>query len=171
MARRTFYAHYDDKDALLAAVVNELLADLDERLVDLIPDDLRQGRGAVIREMFAHGQAHRDVYRMVLAGAANGTGLRMLANALSDRVEAALRKQAATLNLEPRLPIDFIARSFVGQHLTLLRWWLDHQASYTLEEMTAMRLAVLVHGEAWAQGYGGDGPPFLTDDHRADVEG
>jgi AcrR family transcriptional regulator len=163
MARRTFYAHYVDKDALLGAVVDELLADLDARLLEVTPADLRQAQGAVIREMFAHGQSHRDVYRMVLSGAGNGTGLRTLANALSDRVEAAIRRQVATLGLQPRLPIDFIARTFVGQHLTLLRWWLDNQALYTLEEMTAMRFAVLVHGETWAQGFGGDGPPFMVE--------
>jgi AcrR family transcriptional regulator len=152
IARRTFYAHYVDKDDLLRAIVNELLADLLTN-IDAQPTDMRSLRGTVVKQMFAHGQDNRDVYRVILAGAGGGLGLRLLANTLSDHATAIFNEQCQTLDVTPRLPIDFVARSFVGQHLTLLRWWLDAQTEYTLNEMTAMRVETLIHGEAWALGF------------------
>ena len=152
MARRTFYAHYVDKDALLTSVVQELLDELQERVADLIPDDLRDAQGDIIRAMFAHGQDNRDVYRMVLAGAGNGIGLRMLSNTLSQLVQDAFTRQQLVVGVTPRLPLDFVARCFIGQHLTLLRWWLDTEL-YDLEQISAMRRAMWLHGELWALGF------------------
>lgn len=153
IARRTFYAHYVDKDNLLRAIVDDLLADLINSIGALQPIDMRNPRGAVIRQMFAHAQDNREVYRVILAGAGNGLGLRLLANTIADHATGIFTAQCQQLGLTPRLPIDFIARSFVGQHLTLMRWWLDGQNDYTLDEMTTMRLETMIHGEAWALGF------------------
>ena len=152
MARRTFYAHYDGKDDLLRSVVNELVGDLTHRLAEISSPAGHPIGDAVVKEMFAHGESHVAAYRMVLAGAGNGIGLRMLSNTLSDAVEAAYVQHADRVGVQPRLPLDFVARSFVGQHLTLMRWWLDHQNDYSLDQMTAMRLDIYQHGEVWALG-------------------
>jgi AcrR family transcriptional regulator len=153
IARRTFYAHYVDKDDLLRAIVDELLADLLNSVDAVQPTDMRSLRGTVVKQMFAHGQDHRDVYRVILAGAGGGLGLRLLANTLADRATEVFNAQCRNLGVSPRMPIDFVARSFVGQHLTLMRWWLDGQTDYTLNELTAMRVETLIHGEAWALGF------------------
>lgn len=152
IARRTFYAHFVDRDDLLRAVVEELLADLME-CIDAQPIDMRNVRGAVVKQMFAHGQDNRDTYRVILAGAGGGLGLRLFANTLSDYATDVFNAQCQQFGLTPRLPIDFVARSFVGQYLTLMRWWLDGQNEYTLDEMTAMRVEILIHGETWALGF------------------
>jgi AcrR family transcriptional regulator len=166
MARRTFYAHYVDKDDLLKAIVTDLLDDLIERVTAIMPVDMRDAQGRVIHEMFSHGQAHRDVYRMVLAGAGNGMGLRMLANTMSKTAQVVFASQHEELGVSPRLPIDFVARAFVGQHLTLLRWWLDNHTGYSLEQLAAMRLALMVRGEAWALGFDSDDFPAAAGDER-----
>jgi AcrR family transcriptional regulator len=153
IARRTFYAHYVDKDHLLRAIVDELLADLLNSVGAALPPDMRSLRGSVVKQMFAHGQDNRDIYRVILAGAGNGLGLRLLANTISDRAIEVFTAQSQKLGISPRLPIDFVARSFVGQHLTLMRWWLDGQTDYTLDAMTAMRVETMIHGEAWALGF------------------
>jgi AcrR family transcriptional regulator len=153
IARRTFYAHYVDRDDLLRAIVDELLADLLQSIGAVQPTDMRSLRGTVVKQMFAHGEDNRDVYRVILAGAGGGLGLRLLANTLSDYATNVFNAQCQALGQTPRLPIDFVARSFVGQHLTLMRWWLDSQTEYTLNEMTAMRVETLIHGEAWALGF------------------
>jgi AcrR family transcriptional regulator len=153
IARRTFYAHYVDKDDLLRAIVDDLLADLLTSVGAVQPTDMRSLRGTVVKQMFAHGQDNRDVYRVILAGAGGGLGLRLLANTIADRATEVFSAQCQNLGVSPRLPIDFVARSFVGQHLTLMRWWLDGQTDYTLDQMTAMRVDTLIHGEAWALGF------------------
>jgi AcrR family transcriptional regulator len=153
IARRTFYAHYVDRDELLRTIVDELLTDLLQNIGAVQPTDMRSLRGTVVQQMFAHGQSNRDVYRVILAGAGGGLGLRLLANTLSDYATEVFTAQCQTLGLTPRVPIDFVARSFVGQHLTLMRWWLDGQTDYTLSEMTDMRVVTLIHGEAWALGF------------------
>jgi AcrR family transcriptional regulator len=153
IARRTFYAHYVDKDGLLRAIVDELLAELLTEIGAVQPTDMRNLRGTVVKQMFAHGQSNRDIYRVILAGAGGGLGLRLLANTVADYATDVFTAQCQTLGLTPRLPIDFVARSFVGQHLTLMRWWLDGQTDYTLDEMTTMRVETLIHGEAWALGF------------------
>jgi AcrR family transcriptional regulator len=160
IARRTFYAHYVDKDDLLRAIVDELLADLLKDIGAVQPPDMRSVRGTVVKQMFTHGQDHRDVYRVILAGAGGGLGLRLLANTLSDYATDVFNAQCQKLGLTPRLPIDFVARSFVGQHLTLLRWWLDGQTDYTLDAMTDMRVETMIHGEAWALGFDPDDITF-----------
>jgi AcrR family transcriptional regulator len=152
IARRTFYAHYTDRDDLLRAIVDELLADL-IKTIGTQPIDMRNVRGTVVKQMFTHGRDNRDTYRVILAGAAGGLGLRLLANTLSDYAIDVFSEQCQALGLTPRLPIDFVARSFVGQYLTLMRWWLDGQNDYTLDEMTAMRVEILLHGETWALGF------------------
>jgi AcrR family transcriptional regulator len=153
IARRTFYAHYVDRDDLLRAIVDELLADLLTTIGAVQPTDMRSLRGTVVKQMFAHGQSNRDVYRVILAGAGGGLGLRLLANTLSDYATEVFTAQCHKLGLTPRVPIDFVARSFVGQHLTLMRWWLDGQTDYTLDAMTDMRVETLIHGEAWGLGF------------------
>ena len=154
LARRTFYAHYVDKDALLEAVVSDLLVALVEGLTTIdVEPDLDTARTAAVRHLYVHGQDNRDCYRMILSGAGNGKGLRMLSNTLSDNVERLMVRQAGQLTLTPRLPLDFVARSFVGQHLTVLRWWLDHQTDYTLDELTTMRTTLMEYGEMWAMGF------------------
>ncbi len=154
LARRTFYAHYVDKDSLLEAVVGALMTELVGRLDAAVLDDDRPvARSAAIRELFLHGEENRDCYRMLLAGAGNGRGLRKMSNTLSAHFEQHMVVVTGRLGLTPELPLDFVARAFVGQHLTILRWWLDNQVDYTVDQLAAMRAAIMEHGELWAMGF------------------
>lgn len=154
VARGTFYAHYVDKEALLQAVVHDLIDELVEvvaRAEGNIGPPVTQGRRIVA--MFRHGELRRDIYRVVLSGAGSGLGLRMVSDAITEKAEEYFTFACRAAAVQPVVSPTIVARSFTGQHLTMLRWWLDNAGSYSVEEIAYACLCVTVGGHFGALGF------------------
>ena len=165
VARATFYAHYARKEELLTAVFTELLNDLATSLT------YEEGPWTVVRtglvaELYRHADEFRDLYRVCLSGAGDG---RARDAYLEVVVQATLRNYEDRINalgLTPRVPVVLMARAVAGAHLALLQSWLGGGFDYSIDEMAALQLDLMVGGVAWGHGLALDELTFASEPKR-----
>ncbi|MGQ0603553.1 MAG: TetR/AcrR family transcriptional regulator [Anaerolineales bacterium] len=130
VGRSTFYAHYQDKDALL---VKNL-----ERVMTLLIVPAQASRPALnCAPLFAHVQERRHLYHALSRGrgmdALQSQGLVLL----SRQIETYLATFVGE-GREPSVPLPIMAYQMASALLALLRWWLDHNMPHTPEAMDEM---------------------------------
>jgi AcrR family transcriptional regulator len=133
VGRSTFYAHYENKDALLMGGFEHLL----EMLVQQIQCDSTGQLTFETVMLFQHARGHYEIYRTLLWG----TGFELLIKdghtALSEKIETRLRELGFTAD-ESLVPLPVLACSLSGSLLVLLKWWLDNKMPYPPEHMNAI---------------------------------
>ncbi len=134
IGRSTFYAHYFDKEDVLASVTEEMLAtfrlELSQRAAEheLVPS----------LELFRHVYEHprREHFRALMRGQAG--------EFVRDTAQASLRKTieqtfttaaSAARRRHPTIPPSVVAQYLAGAFLNLFAWWLEAEMPYTPEEM------------------------------------
>lgn len=158
LSRATFYGHYTDKDALLDAVVTELIEEMQRRLQPTVESSAKGFTGKPVLELFRHAAEERDAYRVVLRGEGDGRALRRFT---ADRTAAAAQvftARAAAQGVQLRLPVDLLARAWVGEMVEVLAWWLEEGMPQTPEDVTDQLLNLSLRGRYWASGFD-DQPP------------
>ena len=128
VVRSTFYAHYQDKDALLFSCFEDVLGRLREAVTTLSPADT--ARPAEL--LYQHAFEHRRVYR-ALCGRQGGN---LVAGHLHRMVTEVLREHLGgpLAAAGSDLPADLVAEHYTTTTLGLLGWWVDHD---------------FCHGPAW----------------------
>ena len=141
VGRSTFYAHYENKDALLMGGFERLL----EILVQKIK---RDATGLLTFEtvmLFEHARGHYEIYRTLLWG----TGFELLIKdghtALSEKIETRLRELQFAPGEDP-VPLPILACTLAGGLLVLLKWWLDNKMPYPPEHMNEMFQQLVMTG-------------------------
>ena len=121
---KTFYRHYEGKEALLQALVDDLIAEFRQTL--LPPGD----EGASINNtlaVLAFAETHARLFLMIL----NSSAADQL---LEPSVAIALDEGYQTFN-SSLIPDELMAYHFATTMLGLLRWWLESEMACTKEEM------------------------------------
>lgn len=145
VARATFYTHFQSKDDLLLSGFEELRASLQERQRTA----LVQGRHldetmlAFSREMFAHADEHRALFRAMVGKKSGAQVQRRIHQLLLDLVRDDVKAVAArdrSASVPSEALVQFLAGSFFG----LLIWWLNGKAQLSVEEIDTLfrRLAL-----------------------------
>ncbi|MER7016085.1 TetR/AcrR family transcriptional regulator [Saccharopolyspora sp. NPDC000359] len=166
LGRATFYKHYADKDALLSRVVSDLLEELHERLLPLVPTSSVGFTGKPVLELFRHALEERDVYRVILRGEGDGRALQEFTDARTAAAAQVFRARAEHHGVTPRIDIDVLARAWVGEQIAVMRWWLEtNPPQLSPEEVTGMLLDLSLRGRYWANGFDG-GPPDRAEEIR-----
>ncbi len=171
VSRATFYAHYTDKSDLLTSAVDDLWADLDSRVAPVMPVRKPEIAGAGIAALFRHAAEHVDLYRVILGGACDGKPYRVFARRVALRLEQVRRERARNLGLTPRLPYEFLARSFTAEILATLTWWLEDPEHRSASDVALMLLQRNVYGDSWAHGSDRVGLALDEDAVRAAMAG
>jgi AcrR family transcriptional regulator len=139
IGRSTFYAHYRSKDDLLLRSFERMLEGLDQAL--------RQDRGSIprvapVRELFRHvGQFPRFYRALERAGM-----LERIYQIGTDQISRAVARRLASQSRGAgAVPLPVLAQGLAGALFALLRWWMDHDAPYSPEQMDEMyhRMALL----------------------------
>ena len=151
VARATFYAHYADQHDLLTAIVEELASDLTARVLPQTPTG-HVVYGTGILELYVHADQNRELYRVVLSGAADGRARRAYAAIVGAAIEQAFTQVMEANHGVPRLPIVAAAKSWTGSHLALLEWWLNEVPDRSADEIALISLQLLVNGYPWGAG-------------------
>ncbi|MDH6120806.1 hypothetical protein ABH930_005041 [Kitasatospora sp. GAS204A] len=139
---------------LFTKVTTDLLRELDERLHPLVEETEVGFTGKPLLELFRHAEQERDLYRVILRGEGDGKALRTFSDGSVRRVAAVFSTRADHTRVEPRLPAELLARAWVGEHLSVLHWWLEQDAPpMPAEEATRMLLELAIHGRFWASGF------------------
>lgn len=140
---RTFFRHYDGKDALLRDVLRNTMADLQQVMPPPTPEELN----AADFEAMARGKG-RTLYEYV---AANSNLFRVLLQSgpaalvpMKEMAEAEAKKYFADLPAG-NVPPELIANHMVSSTFSFIQWWLDNGMSHTPQQMGdyAARLIML----------------------------
>lgn len=134
VARKTFYAHYADKDALLIACIEPLLVALVERISGIDVETLLADKKPLSYPAFQHVQEHAAFYRAMLSEHGSARFIMYLLDFLTHRSyeqHEAIRQVAPRITVEPTLIAHFLA----GALLNSIIWWLKHDCQPSAETM------------------------------------
>lgn len=139
VGRATFYAHFDNKDDLLASGFEDLRASLKARQRDAFS----RGRTvedrvfAFSEEVFAHTNEYREVFRAMVGRRSGAAVQRLLHKLLVDLVREDVRSTI------PRgeggaVPTEALAQFIAGALFGLLMWWLEGKMRLSVAEVNAL---------------------------------
>ena len=145
VAKATFYAHYENKEALMAAVFSRLIKEGAERMA------YRDGpwtevRGGAVQAAYELAADMRDLYRVCLRDARARSSY---VDTVTDYAEQNFADRLNAIGHQPKVPVRMMARAFAGAHVVILESWLDGEIPGTAQEVAAMQLDLLVAGMAW----------------------
>ena len=139
VGRATFYAHFENKVDLLLVGFDELRASLRERQRTAVS----RGSGveervlAFSREMFAHTNEHRELFR-AMAGKQSGAVIQqVLHKLLVDLVRDDVKTVVAPGDARS-IPTEALVQLIAGSLFGLLMWWLDGRVRMSVEEVDTL---------------------------------
>lgn len=123
---KTFYRHYEGKDALLQTLVNEIRDEFQQHL--LPPSDERAPHENTLTTL-TFIENHQQLFLMLLNSSAADQLLNMA-------TAFALEEGKQTFH-SPHIPDALMAHHFASSMISLFRWWLESGPAHTKEEMVA----------------------------------
>jgi AcrR family transcriptional regulator len=124
VGRGTFYAHFDNKDELLRAQLDDVLSRFISVSADL-PGLLDATR------LFAHLHDMPQLYHSLMSGASGPAVLRMGQEILERRLQTLLEAR-------PDLPASLHGRFVAASFFTVLAWWSEYGMQQTPAEMQSI---------------------------------
>ncbi len=134
VARKTFYAHYADKDALLMDCIEPLLVTLAEGISNTDTETLLIDNKPPSYSAFRHVQEHAAFYRAMLSEHGSARFIVYLLDFMtrnSYERHQFLWQNAPQITVEPMLIAHFLA----GALLNTIIWWLQQDCQPSAETM------------------------------------
>jgi AcrR family transcriptional regulator len=124
IARATFYAHYPDKHELLTRLFEEITSEITEQVtrVDGAPD---QPRVSIVKALYEHAEAYRNLYLVCLRGAGDGRARAAYLDVIARGASAVFAERLRATKQRPEYPLATLARVYAGAHVALLEDWLE----------------------------------------------
>jgi AcrR family transcriptional regulator len=145
VGRATFYAHFDNKDDLLASGFDDLRASLKARQREAFSRarSLEERVFAFSLELFSHVNEYRDVFRAMVGKRSGAAVQRLLHKLLADLIRDDVKGTVAR-GEESRVPTEALVQFVAGALVGLLLWWLDGKMRLSVGEVNALfrRLAI-----------------------------
>lgn len=139
VGRATFYAHFDNKDDLLVSGFEDLRDSLRARQREAFAHGrtIEDRVFGFSREVFAHTNEHRDVFR-AMVGKRSGAVVervlhKLLIELLREDVTGAVGRPRRH-DVQAEALVQFLAGALFG----LLMWWLDGRGKLTEAEIDAV---------------------------------
>jgi AcrR family transcriptional regulator len=140
VGRSTFYAHYQDKDDLLAGNFSDMMKSLSQPFAE------RDGQLVFpLAPLFEHTRNHHSLYHALLWGGGMDILLRAGQKQWSQQIEKYMEALLED-GRQPTVPIPAIAAYMAGSLQTLLFWWLERRMSYSPERMDEMFQQLVMPG-------------------------
>src|SRR5689334_18963655 len=150
IGRATFYAHFFDKDDVLASITEQMLETFRQQVTQQGVEDAEDaedaenaGKGGLGRNaaqsivpslaLFRHVQEQYPQFRALVRGHAGkvlwDTGQVLLSRNIEQVLLAARQERLNTS--PPFVPLEVAAQYLAGAFLTLFKWWLDAEMPYS----------------------------------------
>ena len=133
IGRSTFYAHYYDKEDVLASITEQMLA--------LFTQGMQQAKAGPELlpglELFRHAKQMRQQLHILLKGQSGEVLLKTTQALLSKNIEHNLVMTLAQKRT-PSVPLAVVSQYLAGAFLNLLKWWLEAELPYSPEQMDEM---------------------------------
>jgi AcrR family transcriptional regulator len=135
VGRSTFYAHFQDKEALLLSEFEIFQTMFEDQLLKQPTSDMSPW--GLSLAMFQHAQNNLQLYK-ALAGKQGGSpALEYLRRYLSVLLRAHLNQQFTKKENAP-VPPEILAHYLISSFMALLTWWIDNNMPYSVERMNDM---------------------------------
>ena len=139
VGRATFYAHFDNKDDLLASGFEDLRESLKARQREAFArgKSVEDRVFAFSHEVFAHTNEYRDVFRAMVGKRSGAAVQRLLHKLLVDLVRDDVKKtlpRAESSGVPTEALVHFVAGALFG----LLMWWLNGKMRLSAAEVNAL---------------------------------
>jgi AcrR family transcriptional regulator len=144
IGRSTFYAHYYDKEDLLAAVVERQIAMMRRHL----PGSDAGQHILPSLELFRHIRENYQIFQPMVRGRA-GEAMWDACHVILCRVVEQALVIACPADSHPSVPLEVMAQYLAGAFWNLLKWWLEADMPYTPERMDSIFQQLALPG-VWA---------------------
>ena len=139
VGRATFYAHFDNKEDLLVSGLEAFRAAIKEHQRKLVQKATGSDERAFLfsHEVFAHANAHRDVFRPMVGKHSGTVVQRLFQKILVELVREDLKRigsHGGHASMPAEAVVQFIAAGLWG----LLSWWLDAKRGLSVDEVDAV---------------------------------
>lgn len=138
LGRSTFYAHYRDKDDLLVSGFGQVFAEFQRGYVQASasPADPEQAARELSLYFFRHTGSHGHLFRALIGKQGGEIILEYARKYLSEIVRSYI--SAPSPAGESRALVEPLVHYLVSSYLALVTWWLDHENSFSPEQMNAL---------------------------------
>ena len=131
--RSTFYAHYNDKYELLLDTINNLKSSFLENLNENEHDiDTREYYIELIKLLLNHIEEEKKVYQSMLLHNRNSIVMDILLDVARKDIEKRLENDK---NIKTSVPIDILAKFYIGAFASIAMDWLKDSSKYTKQEL------------------------------------
>jgi AcrR family transcriptional regulator len=149
VGRSTFYAHYQDKDDLLLRGVTEIgygdtLEEAVEWEIKHISRDETSGNIS-FAQMFMHIKENERLHKALFSHHKENIVVAKGTNYLYAILKAQLMRLVKKGH-EPKIPIPLLAHYLTGGLMSLIKWWLENDTTYSPEEMDVLFQKIAMPG-------------------------
>ncbi|HSU31145.1 MAG TPA: TetR/AcrR family transcriptional regulator [Bryobacteraceae bacterium] len=145
VGRATFYAHFDNKEDLLASGFDGLRESLNEcQRKALAAEGYSEERVfAFSQEVFAHANEYRNVFQTMVGKPSGAVVQQLLHKILLDLIRKEVKAMASRANADS-ISAEALAQFMAGALLGVLMWWLNAKTRFSVEDMNRIfrRLAI-----------------------------
>jgi len=144
VGRSTFYAHYLDKDDLMAGAMELLREELHQHMAGTDNGDEQEAAIASLA-LFRHTREQHHLYKAMIGG----KGIDIVVTVLNDALLAHAQtyfEQVERDRGQLAVPVPVVATFLAGTLQVLLTWWLDNDMPYSPERMNEMFMQLVMGG-------------------------
>ena len=131
VGRSTFYAHYETKDDLVVAWVDQLAAEME---LEIAPQQADAGSIMPSLALFRHLAEAHHVYKAMIGSRGIDIANEMIHSILLRHATSGLERRPDASD-QTTIPIEVRAEFLAGSLFALLTWWIDNDLPYPPERM------------------------------------
>lgn len=162
VGRATFYLHYQDKEQLLVASLEDMFSQLGDSINPLSEVLGERHSITATRLIFQHFADHHQLYRVLLTEKGAVMVFTCLLKILSQVAEQDVILKDVD-RPQTGIPTSLVAHYVTGAILGLIVWWLNNNRPYSVEQMAAIYGHLMDPGATKVLGIAGAELPNLLD--------